>query len=96
VAAADPRSPFHVLLGDAMRLNLSSAVRKLYMFVGNKRMHTKTLQEVVTAAGITEDELQVLTSAPTNVLVSGDRNNTSISANGIPVVHVHRTSNPHN
>ena len=93
--AVDPRSPFHVLLGSAMRLNLSSAVRKLYMYAGDKQMHDKTLQEVVTAMGITDGELQMLTNAPSNVLVPGDRNNTSISANGIPVKHVHRPSNPY-
>ena len=90
VAPNDRRSPFSKLLDEAMRLNLSAAVKKLYVLVGNNKAHTFTLQQVVTATGLSDDEVQMLTSTPTNHLF-GQHDNTTISSNGIPVVHVHNS-----
>lgn len=88
VASNDRRSPFSKLIDEAMRLNLSAVVKKLYVLVGNNRAHTFTLQQVVTATGLSDDEVQLLTSTPSNHLF-GQHDNTTISSNGIPVVHVH-------
>jgi len=90
VAPNDRRSPFSKLIDEAMRLNLSAVVKKLYVLVGNNRAHTFTLQQVVTATGLSDDEVQMLTSTPTNHLF-GQHDNTTISSNGIPVVHVHNS-----
>ena len=90
VAPNDRRSPFSKLIDEAMRLNLSAVVKKLYVLVGNNRAHTFTLQQVVTATGLSDDEVQMLTSTPTNQLF-GQHDNTTISSNGIPVVHVHNS-----
>ena len=90
VASNDRRSPFSKLIDEAMRLNLSAVVKKLYVLVGNNRAHTFTLQQVVTATGLSDDEVQLLTSIPTNHLF-GQHDNTTISSNGIPVVHVHNS-----
>ena len=91
VAPNDPRSPFHKLLDEAMRLNSSSAVKKLCGLVGNNNAHTLTLQQVVTATGLSEEEVQMLTSISANHLY-GQHDNTTISSNGVPVVHVHNST----
>ena len=91
VAPNDTRSPFHKLLDEAMRLNSSSAVKKLYGLVGNNNAHTLTLQQVVTATGLSEEEVQRLTRIPENHLY-GSHDNTTISSNGVPVVHVHNST----
>ena len=91
VAPNDPRSPFHKLLDEAMRLNSSTAVKKLYVLVGNNNAHTLTLQQVVTATGLSEEEVQMLTRIPANHLY-GPHDNTTISSNGVPVVHVHNST----
>ena len=91
VAPNDTRSPFHKLLDEAMRLNSSSAVKKLYGLVGNNNAHTLTLQQVVTATGLSEEEVQMLTRIPENHLY-GSHDNTTVSSNGVPVVHVHNST----
>ena len=91
VAPNDTRSPFHKLLDEAMRLNSSSAVKKLYGLVGNNNAHTLSLQQVVTATGLSEEEVQMLTRIPENHLY-GSHDNTTVSSNGVPVVHVHNST----
>jgi hypothetical protein len=74
-----------------MRLNSSTAVKKLYVLVGNNNAHTFTLQQVVTATGLSEEEVQMLTRIPANHLY-GPHDNSTISSNGVPVVHVHNST----
>jgi hypothetical protein len=84
----DHRSPFRRLLDSAMRLGVQSAIGKLYALIGNDGVHTYTYQGVITAAGLTNDELVQLNEDTTSIALPS-RDNSSIMPNGVAVRHHH-------
>ena len=83
------RTPFSYLMHEAMRLNLTDIAQKLYVLVGHDENRYLIIEEVVTAAGISEDELATLMGAPRNILSFSNSDNSGIFSNGVPVQHVH-------
>ena len=71
-----------------MRLGLQSVIGKLYALIGNDGVHTYTFQGVATAAGLTNDDLVQLNEDTTGITLP-NRDNGSISSNGVPVRHHH-------
>ena len=90
VPSNDKRSPFTKLLDEAMRLNMTEAVRKLYALIGDNKKHKYTTQQVITLASLTEEEILALANnSAINKFVYPDSDNTTITSNGVSVVHVH-------
>jgi len=83
-------SPLSLLMNEAFRQNRPAIIQKLYPLFTSKKAHSLLLAEVVRVAGLSEEEFNHLTDLHRagNVL-NFPVNNTGISSNGIPVVHVH-------
>ena len=75
----------------AFRQNRTAIIQKLYPLITSKRAYTFPLVDVVKVAGISEGEFVQLTDLHRagNVMNFPVSDNTGISSNGIPVVHVH-------
>jgi len=84
-------SPLSWLMDEAFRQNRTAIIQKLYPLIGSKRAHALPLVDIVKVAGISEDEFVKLTDLHRagNVMNFPVSDNTGISSNGIPVVHVH-------
>ena len=84
-------SPLSWLMDEAFRQNRTSIIQKLYPLIGSKRAHALPIVDLIKVAGISEDEFTHLTDLHRagNVLNFPVSDNTGISSNGIPVVHVH-------
>ena len=84
-------SPLSWLMDEAFRQNRTPIIQKLYPLIGSKRAHALPLVDIVKVAGISEDEFVKLTDLHRagNVMNFPVSDNTGISSNGIPVVHVH-------
>ena len=78
-------------MDEAFRQNRTPIIQKLYPLIGSKRAHALPIVDLIKVAGISEDEFTHLTDLHRagNVLNFPVSDNTGISANGIPVVHVH-------
>jgi hypothetical protein len=78
-------------MDEAFRQNRTSIVQKLYPLVASKRAHGLPLIHVVRIAGISEDEFVALTDLhrASNVMNFPVSDSSGISANDIPVNHVH-------
>ena len=84
-------SPLSWLMDEAFRQNRTPIIQKLYPLIGSKRAHALPIVDLIKVAGISEDEFTHLTDLHRagNVLNFPVSDNTGISSNGIPVVHVH-------
>ena len=84
-------SPLSWLMDEAFRQNRTAIIQKLYPLIGSKRAHALPIVDLVKVAGISEDEFVQLTDLHRagNVLNFPVSDNTGISSNGIPIVHVH-------
>ena len=83
--------PLSWLMDEAFRQNRTPIIQKLYPFIGSKRAHSLSLPDVVKVANLSEDEFVQLTDLHRahNRELFPVSDNTGISSNGIPVVHVH-------
>ena len=89
----DQTPPYERMLDRAMQLGLTGIVQKLLLFqhrmpAGAQINGLITRQEVATAAGLTREDLSRL-SEDTSGIALPERNNDSISPNGVPVRHHH-------
>mgnify|MGYP001061651085 CR=1 FL=1 len=84
-------SPLSWLMDEAFRQNRTSIIQKLYPLIGSKRAHALPIVDLIKVAGVSEDEFTHLTDLHRagNMLNFPVSDNTGISSNGIPVVHVH-------
>jgi len=84
-------SNLSLLMNEAFRQNRPAIIQKLYPLFTSKKGHSLSLVEVVRVAGLSEEEFNHLTDLHRagNVLNFPVSDNTGISSNGIPVVHVH-------
>ena len=71
-------------------MNMTEAVRKLYALMSDRKKHNYTSQQVISIASLSEQEtLDLANSSAINTFVYPESDNTLISSNGVPVVHVH-------
>ena len=84
-------SSLSLLMDEAFRQNRPAIIQKLYPLITSKKAHSLSLAEVVRVAGLSEEEFNHLTDLHRagNVLNFPVSDNTGISSDGIPVVHVH-------
>ena len=84
-------SPLSWLMDEAFRQNRTVIIQKLCPPIASKRAHFQPLVDLVKVAGISEAEFVQLTDLHRagNVLSFPVSDNSGISLNGIPVVHVH-------
>ena len=84
-------SPLSWLMDEAFRQNRTAVVQKLYPPIISKKAHSLSLVELVRVAGINKDEFVALIDLhrTANVMNFPVSDNSGISSNGIPVVHVH-------
>ena len=79
------------LKSGGLRQNRTPIIKKLYPLIGSKRAHSLSLPDVVKVANLSEGEFVQLTDLHRahNRELFPVSDNTGISSNGIPVVHVH-------
>ena len=84
-------SSLSLLMNEAFRQNRPAIIQKLYPLITSEKAHSLSIAEVVRVAGLSEEEFNHLTDLHRagNVLNFPVSDNTGISSNGIPVVHVH-------
>ena len=78
-------------MDEAFRQNRTSIVQKLYPLITSKKARSLPLIELARVAGISADEFVAITDLhrAANLMHFLVSDNSGISANGIPVIHVH-------